>query len=203
MSWYLSYCGSCDFDKATELQSHRNDSRLENTSAQINDIFTHWINTSLRFAFRPLINRCISLPRICHYTLICAPLMRLHGGNNSPDSKVHGDGENMGPIWDRQDPGWPHVGPMNFAIWEQHRLLLHDPYRIFLLTCFYCKLLDRCFYIKVVVFNELYNEINVSIWRIISGFVVTSMCLCATTLPVNRGRIDVRYHIPSVWVMSL
>ena len=33
-----------------------------------------------------------------------------------PDSKVHGD--NMGPIWGRQDPGGPHVGPMNFAIWE-------------------------------------------------------------------------------------
>ena len=34
----------------------------------------------------------------------------------NPDSKVHGD--NMGPIWGRQDPGGPHVGPMNFAIWE-------------------------------------------------------------------------------------
>ena len=34
----------------------------------------------------------------------------------SPDSKVHGD--NMGPIWGRQDPGGPHVGPMNFATWE-------------------------------------------------------------------------------------
>ena len=34
----------------------------------------------------------------------------------SPDSKNHGT--NMGPIWGRQDPGGPHVGPMNFAIWE-------------------------------------------------------------------------------------
>ena len=34
----------------------------------------------------------------------------------SPDSKVHG--ANMGPTWGRQDPGVPHVGPMNFAIWE-------------------------------------------------------------------------------------
>ena len=34
---------------------------------------------------------------------------------SNPDSKVHGD--NMGPIWGRQDPGGPHVGPMNFAIW--------------------------------------------------------------------------------------
>ena len=33
-----------------------------------------------------------------------------------PDSKIHG--ANMGPIWGRQDPGGPHVGPMNFAIWE-------------------------------------------------------------------------------------
>ena len=32
-----------------------------------------------------------------------------------PDSKVHG--ANMWPIWGRQDPGAPHVGPMNFAIW--------------------------------------------------------------------------------------
>ena len=31
-----------------------------------------------------------------------------------PDSKVHG--ANMGHIWGRQDPGGPHVGPMNFAI---------------------------------------------------------------------------------------
>ena len=32
-----------------------------------------------------------------------------------PDSKVHGT--NLGPIWGRQDPGGPHVVPMNFAIW--------------------------------------------------------------------------------------
>ena len=33
-----------------------------------------------------------------------------------PDSKVHG--ANMGPIWGRQDPCWPHVSPMNFVIWD-------------------------------------------------------------------------------------
>ena len=33
-----------------------------------------------------------------------------------PGSKVRG--ANMGPIWGRQDPGGPHVGPMNFAIWD-------------------------------------------------------------------------------------
>ena len=35
--------------------------------------------------------------------------------NSLPDSKVHG--ANMGPIWGQQDPGGPHVGPMNLAIW--------------------------------------------------------------------------------------
>ena len=33
-----------------------------------------------------------------------------------PDNKVHG--ANMGPIWGRQDPGEPHAGPMNFALWD-------------------------------------------------------------------------------------
>ena len=32
------------------------------------------------------------------------------------DSKIHG--ANMVPIWGRQDPGGPHVGPMNLTIWE-------------------------------------------------------------------------------------
>ena len=41
----------------------------------------------------------------CHYMF-----------KHSPDIKIHG--ANMGPIWGRQDPGGPHVGPMNFAIWE-------------------------------------------------------------------------------------
>ena len=45
-----------------------------------------------------------------------------------PDSKVNG--ANMGPIWGRQDPGGPHVGPMNFAIWaivqEFTLLVKHD-----------------------------------------------------------------------------
>ena len=34
----------------------------------------------------------------------------------TPDNKVHG--ANMGPIWGLQDLGGPHVGPMNFAIWD-------------------------------------------------------------------------------------
>ena len=32
-----------------------------------------------------------------------------------PNSNVHG--ANMGPIWGLQDPGGPHVGPINVAMW--------------------------------------------------------------------------------------
>ena len=32
-----------------------------------------------------------------------------------PDNKIHG--ANTGPTWGRQDPGGPHVGPMNYVIW--------------------------------------------------------------------------------------
>ena len=38
---------------------------------------------------------------------------------HTPDSKVHR--ANMGPIWGQQDPGVPHVGPMNCVIWDTTR----------------------------------------------------------------------------------
>ena len=53
----------------------------------------------------------------CEYmTLGHNPFNHLYTNVSDPDSKVHG--ANMGPIWGGQDPGGPHVGPMNFAIWE-------------------------------------------------------------------------------------
>ena len=50
------------------------------------------------------------------------------GKLHPPDSKVHG--ANMGPIWGRQDPGGPHVGPMNRAIWVCQAYIRHrETYR--------------------------------------------------------------------------
>ena len=67
-----------------------------------------------------------------HFILPCASqnnsaglgkgLIHTHWGmakydtNGIPDSKVHG--ANMGSILGRQDPGGPHVGPVNFVIWD-------------------------------------------------------------------------------------
>ena len=42
-----------------------------------------------------------------------------------PDNKVHD--ASMGPIWGRQDPGGPHVGPMNLAIWDIYDLVVKIP----------------------------------------------------------------------------
>ena len=49
------------------------------------------------------------------------------------DSKVHG--ANMGPIWGRQDPGGPHIGPMNLAIWVGFELISKQAK-----SYFYCKM---------------------------------------------------------------
>ena len=42
--------------------------------------------------------------------------------HNFSDSKVHG--ANIGPIWARQDPCGPHVGPMNLAIWVRLQIFV-------------------------------------------------------------------------------
>ena len=56
---------------------------------------------------------CISYQMINVYQLFELIQFRKH---HIPDSVVHG--ADMGPIWGRQDPGGPYVGPMNFAIWN-------------------------------------------------------------------------------------
>ena len=47
-----------------------------------------------------------------------------------PDSKVHG--AKMGTIWGRQDPGGPHVGPMNFAFWD----VLAESLQCYAISCY-------------------------------------------------------------------
>ena len=68
--------------------------------------FQPWIFTSLdieNFGAEPQINANLG------YDHATSPW------NSFPDSKVHG--AIMGPIWGRQDPGGPYIGPMNLAIW--------------------------------------------------------------------------------------
>ena len=48
------------------------------------------------------------------------------GKGKHPDSKVHG--ADMEPIGGRQDPGGPHVDPMNFAIWVGNAVVMALPF---------------------------------------------------------------------------
>ena len=78
------------------------------------------------FQWMPWSNRCSTK---CHGT-VRVKIVACHGTVleiHVPDSKVHG--ANMGPIWGRQDPGGPHVSPMNFAIWDGLR------FHWYLFTC--------------------------------------------------------------------
>ena len=56
----------------------------------------------------------------CSYSSALA--MELLQSCTNPDNKFHG--ANMGLIWVQQDPGGPHVGPMNFAISEAMDLMI-------------------------------------------------------------------------------
>ena len=73
-----------------------------------------------------------------------------------PDSKVHG--ANMGPIWGRQDPGGPHVGPMNFAIWDIEWNFDTGKWRVnvrfSVFTCFHVQLYRD--------YHQIYRSLNVS-----------------------------------------
>ena len=68
----------------------------------------------------------------------------------TPDSKVHG--ANMGPIWGRQDPCGPHVGPMNFVIRDT---VMSVPSNIF-----------RTFLLNITAFIPQPYEFNMLIFRI-------------------------------------
>ena len=61
-------------------------------------------------------------PPICIFWRDVMIQMKTHYFNDNPDSKIQG--ANMGPICGQRDPGGPHVGPMNFAIWECNCLVV-------------------------------------------------------------------------------
>ena len=76
----------------------------------------------------------------------------------------------MGPIWGRQDPCGPHVGPMNFAIWDITQTgnihILRVYIRlccIFLSLCFQMFCLFSCFFLSVCEFVCLLVYLFVSL----------------------------------------
>ena len=77
--------------------------------------------------------------------------MYQHMLDKRPNSKLHG--ANIGPIWDRQDPGGSHVGPMNFAVWVTLNYSYIGHYKIVLIMVFFNSACDELdIYKSLVIF---------------------------------------------------
>ena len=81
--------------------------------------------------------------------------------NYHPDTKVHG--ANMKPIWGRQDPGGPHVGPMNFAVWATYYIFycLRTCSRVLIkkIICIFDKCLKR-YCLPQCVYDKMFPALN-------------------------------------------
>ena len=93
---------------------------------------------------------------------------------NHTDRKVHG--ANMGPIWGREDPGGPHVGPMNFAICAGIIYLSHHCFR----KCItFCKPLSA----PMLMFNRIEC---LEMFRL----QVQWICMCNLNICIQRNGVQ-------------
>ena len=116
--------------------------------------------------------------------------------NGNPDSKVNG--ANMRPIWGRQDPAGPHVGPMNLVNWVA-LLLEWITWCMSLSICIYFSISSHAFlntkFIKPRVFNLSGN-------RIITGNNDKQMCIGAVDLHPSKAGVWICFEfVSSVLVM--
>ena len=80
----------------------------------------------------------------------------------------------MGSIWGRQDPGGPHVGPMNCIIWD---VSVHKPWRRSM-SLFSSQVQDVVIELRAVE-NRLYIAIQCDFKGIAEGHQIPiPSCLC-------------------------
>ena len=97
-----------------------------------------------------------------------------------PDIKVHG--ANMGPILGRQDPGGPHVGPMDLAIWYLAVFALNNVYNV----------RTRCISPSV-------DHLLMPMWKIASSSVLTKYRrLYCTYIYMFKHRVRTWWNTPSI-----
>ena len=118
---------------------------------------------------------------LCRCYSVGALLCALHQISCIPHSKVHE--ANMGPIWGRQGPGGPHVGPMNFAFWDVTEHCVLDYVSQWALCLHHCIIspkvhLCRYHYVRCVMSRLHYANINTDVRRIMSQWLVGRGVLC-------------------------
>ena len=104
-----------------------------------------------------------------------------------PDSEVHGC--NMGPTWGRQDPGGPHVGPMNLAIWDGMSLFSSTVLPIIL-----CNLISGYFGKK----NTFITVVYLYIWYYISKIPMTHTNSMSKCFWVYLAQFQTKYQ--NIWL---
>ena len=97
---------------------------------------------------------------------------------NTPDSKVHE--ANMGPIWDRQGPGGPHVDPMNFVIWDNMSFTTNNSKILTFKSLRFC----------IILLNRRQHSMRLLICHVIH--LVWLLCIQMTT--VNYLALKKSYH---------
>ena len=105
--WINTGCTPSSVSKPTKVSLHQDALMLENMPG----------NQGIPHTKGQYCRKCVHvMASSCHNEQTTSPQFF-----TDPVSKVQG--ANMGPIWGRQDPGGPHVGPINFVIWVE---ILHD-----------------------------------------------------------------------------
>ena len=124
------------------------------------------------------------------------------------DSKVHGT--NMRPVWGRQDPGGPHVHPMNSAIrvdlwdawnWCRHSNLLPASLYAYCPWDYSCDQRGCAIYIYVVLISTclLFHFSNSSMqvpWWHIKFELSNSMSSVMTFFPTKHQHMSVSSFLP-------
>ena len=79
------------------------------------------------------IGEALQIGHVCQGRIEICPAIRSDRGLQQVNYPTKVYGANMGPIWGRQDPGGPHVGPKNLVIWvgalrePKSSIQLHPP----------------------------------------------------------------------------
>ena len=106
------------------------------------------------------------------FTIIAASPRRKWVNGRCPDSKVIEF--NMGPNWGRQDPGGPHVGPMNHAIWVGYFRSPNTSLPLTRISYVYPKCIRRDFTNPEIFTTNSLSPITDLLWQVVKLLTVDS-----------------------------
>ena len=120
--WFISGTRGCmDFVILQKLHDLSVVREVESLTLREISCYTHLFVDSILIQFDSSFEKPCSAAQIpwVAIRIVLSSVRQIHHTEVTfPDSKVHG--ASIGPMWCRQDPGGPHVGPMKLATWDSH-----------------------------------------------------------------------------------